>query len=682
MRGKKPGVRVIDLFCGAGGFSQGFHMAGFDVVYGADFWKPACDTHMLNGLGLTERVDLLPYGVDDVLALKKRLEDNHGRIDILIGSPPCTEFSYAKKGGRGDIEKGMLLVRKHLLFVSLFRPKYWLMENVPRLEEVMALECEGSSEKGWRISYERLGIPPGMASSLGLRGDSLEIPAGMVHLASDYGTCENRKRYIVGNYPLEALDEFKVGKDYDISLGGLVERFEKNLSSAGPSGRMEDPNYPGHLINVQNLRDNSYDTSVHPMYLEEMRHLKRRHIQYGRMDLPDDLCNPARTIMATYNASSRESILLDTGRRMTYQGKSRPIYRQPTVRFVATIQGFPLDFQLASPRINDRYKLVGNAVPCQLSYALARCIREDIRANLKGFEDEFRERGRTTLRRANLRKGPIIGKPSRLVDEAQDMSLGRGMVFRARQDKQFRRKLLSAKLENDSSVVIFENSNVNGDVIRGGTNWRACLQMGVGSRFHRVYLDDVSVPALFGSLRQSLDSHELMSVVHHALAKADKGIPRLSERWVEFPGYNGDLRTYLKLIGKQSLRIPSVSLFQRMFTEDMKDIRPYVGPLDFFDGLDAIMVRSFSSENGRQLTSRRLRVAKVKDADTYAHRADPRIIPNIENASMPFVTVTGACLAVHVLRKMYEGEDDESSYGRSLRYADDGVLEKLDDIRS
>ncbi|MGC8547355.1 MAG: DNA cytosine methyltransferase, partial [Thermoplasmata archaeon] len=50
---EERGLTVIDLFCGAGGFSEGFHQAGFDVVLGVDNWRPACETHRLNGLGVT-----------------------------------------------------------------------------------------------------------------------------------------------------------------------------------------------------------------------------------------------------------------------------------------------------------------------------------------------------------------------------------------------------------------------------------------------------------------------------------------------------------------------------------------------------------------------------------------------------------------------------------------------------
>ncbi|MGC8563174.1 MAG: DNA cytosine methyltransferase, partial [Thermoplasmata archaeon] len=67
---EERGLTVIDLFCGAGGFSEGFHQAGFDVVLGVDNWRPACETHRLNGLGVTLNKDLLKVELDDVISIR------------------------------------------------------------------------------------------------------------------------------------------------------------------------------------------------------------------------------------------------------------------------------------------------------------------------------------------------------------------------------------------------------------------------------------------------------------------------------------------------------------------------------------------------------------------------------------------------------------------------------------
>jgi DNA (cytosine-5)-methyltransferase 1 len=271
----QSGLTAIDLFCGGGGFSQGFHQAGFDVVLGIDNWMPACKTHAINGLGETRDVDLLNMDVEKVLTLKEELENKHGHIDVLIGSPPCTEFSYAKNGGKGDIEKGMILVRRNLLFVTLFKPKYWVMENVPRLEEALSKECSGSKEKGWTIPYERLGIPGSQFKELELEGNSLYIPHGEVLIASDYGAHENRKRFIAGNYPIENVDNLRVSRDTDISLGGLLSDLKESYNHPDTNGSVKDPNYPHHSVRKADIRDYDYDTHLHPMYWEEMRHYKR-----------------------------------------------------------------------------------------------------------------------------------------------------------------------------------------------------------------------------------------------------------------------------------------------------------------------------------------------------------------------------------------------------------------------
>ncbi len=676
MRGNKPGVRVIDLFCGGGGFSEGFHQSGFDVVYGIDFWVPACETHTLNGLGVTEKMDLLKADVDDILEIKKRLEAEHGAIDIVIGSPPCTEFSFAKKGGRGDLEKGMLLVRKHLMFVSVFRPKYWLMENVPRLEQVLDKECEKSPQGGWTISYEKLGIPRSRWKELGLEGDCLHIPHGKVFTASDYGAHENRKRFIAGDYPCTSMDDLKVDPRQDVSLGGLLSSLENGVRKAGKQGHVKDPNYPGHKVKVDHVRDHFYDTSLHPMYWEEMRHLKRRHIQYGRMSLPEDSDLPARTIMATANSSSRESLILSTDRKIKYQGRSRKVYRQPTVREVACIQGFPIDFQLAARTLNDRYKLIGNAVPCQLSFALAKGMLRDMEGRLPSADKMFRSRIAESARR--LRENddlPIVTRPKSMVDEAEDIGKVH-MEFSARDRKHLRRKLLSSKLENDSSIVIFENAVLDDEKIRGGAEWKACIQRGMGGTFHRVYIDDVSVGSILRSMSSTLDGRELKRLVDSLFEEVDKGIPVLTDGWVEFPGYSGDIGSALEAVSKRRLGLPGCSMFQKAFTSDMPNLGRTAGPIDLFDGLDAIMLSTFASKDFAGMSQRNLYIDEMDDSDDYPHRIDPRIVPRIEEADMPLVTLSSALMSVHVLAKMYKSDDDVSGspYGRSIHALDDKVV--------
>jgi len=124
------GFTVVDLFCGGGGFSEGFRQAGFHIVHAVDNDQRACETYKKNILA-NERTTV---ECRDILDLEpSQLPDD---VDVLIGSPPCTEFSSSKNGGDGDIEEGMRLVARFLYFVAELEPNYWLMENVPRLNQV------------------------------------------------------------------------------------------------------------------------------------------------------------------------------------------------------------------------------------------------------------------------------------------------------------------------------------------------------------------------------------------------------------------------------------------------------------------------------------------------------------------------------------------------------------------
>ncbi|WP_230740289.1 DNA cytosine methyltransferase [Methanooceanicella nereidis] len=675
MNEKASGITVIDLFCGGGGFSEGFHQAGYNVVYGIDNWKPACDTHTINGLGETDRIDLLKIDVDGILNIKKELEIKYNKIDIVIGSPPCTEFSYAKKAGRGDIEKGMLLVRKHLLFVTLFKPKYWLMENVPRLESVLNEECDGSKNSGWTISYEKLGIPTHRFRELGLEGSSLEIPYGEVFTASDFGAPENRKRFIAGNFPIGLMNDQKVGKDVDVSLGGLLKRLKDSLIVSEKTGFIEDPNYRGHFIRKDDLRDYNYNTSLHPMYWEEMRHLKRRHIQYGRMNLPEDPSVPARTIMATATSSSRESLIFETDEYQLYQGKKRKIFRQPKVREVACIQGFPLDFQLVASRLNDRYKLIGNAVPCQLSYALAKAISTKIKMNYSKIKDmDFKERAKSTLDMQVLNNnGPIVSRPVQIVDEA----IINGNVhktFKAKPLKNIRRKLLSSKLEQDSSVVIFENADSEDGKVSGSLVWKACIQRGMGSKFYKVYIDETSISNILLDLSIPFDSFLLRKLVREGINEVDKGAPKFTDNWSEFPGWLADNNEYLSYITAERINFPATTLLQKAFTTDVPDLNGYVGPIDIFDSIDAIMLLLFNNEEFLHLKNRMIRISHIKDNNNYPNRIDPRIINEINNTDIPLVTLTAATLNICILIKMYEQDEDiNNPYYKSLIKAKDMI---------
>ena len=123
--------RVLDLFCGAGGFSKGFEMAGLNIDTYIDINKVFIKTHKINFQNSRSlSLDLSNFKPD-----KLNLKKNY--FDVIIGSPPCQTFSSVGQGKikslNGDIKKDIrnYLYFSYIKFVIFFKPKYFLLENVP-----------------------------------------------------------------------------------------------------------------------------------------------------------------------------------------------------------------------------------------------------------------------------------------------------------------------------------------------------------------------------------------------------------------------------------------------------------------------------------------------------------------------------------------------------------------------
>ena len=116
--------KTIDLFCGAGGFSLGFEMAGFETELAIDLWEPAIDTfnyNRENKVGLN--IDIYEYD-------NERLEeflDTHD-IDGIIGGPPCQGFSMVGTRDAEDDRNNLYL--QYVRFVDVVNPKCSLLKMV------------------------------------------------------------------------------------------------------------------------------------------------------------------------------------------------------------------------------------------------------------------------------------------------------------------------------------------------------------------------------------------------------------------------------------------------------------------------------------------------------------------------------------------------------------------------
>lgn len=332
-------LTTADLFCGAGGFSEGFRQAGFRVTKALDIWAPAVLTHERNHPD-TEAIR------GDILSCEP---ERLGPVDVLIGSPPCTEFSFANRGGSGDIEEGLRLVYRFLRFVYQLQPRWWVMENVPRVLDFLPDE----------VPLRKLGID---------KKGSLAIPRRVIVNSADFGTPQLRRRAFSGDFPLPVRTHGEGTRGGSRTLRDVVETLPDPLRPA--SGVAPDPLY-GFELPLELLTDHfAPDLVLTDEEVRENRKAKTDHSWYGKMSFPDELDRPARTVMATNLRVARETTVIAAGRDAA--GRAR--YRRLSVREASSVQGFPITYQWWGTTSSMKYKLVGNAVAPQVAFAVARAI--------------------------------------------------------------------------------------------------------------------------------------------------------------------------------------------------------------------------------------------------------------------------------------------------------------------
>lgn len=132
-------MRVLELFCGLGGWSKPWIKAGHDVT-GVDIKDLGYPGRFIKG-------DLFD------------LEFAENSYDVVLASPPCTEFSIAKKWGWGtqDERQGLDLVFRTFYLISKIKPKYFVVENVKGLAEFLPPPDDivkyGSRNKHGKAAY-------------------------------------------------------------------------------------------------------------------------------------------------------------------------------------------------------------------------------------------------------------------------------------------------------------------------------------------------------------------------------------------------------------------------------------------------------------------------------------------------------------------------------------------------
>lgn len=112
-------MQAVDLFCGCGGMSMGFQNAGIKVLAGYDNWKPAIELYQKNFSHPVISTNLFD---DEAIDAIKSLNP-----DIIIGGPPCQDFSIAGYRIAGERAN---LTKRYADIIATIAPKWFVMENV------------------------------------------------------------------------------------------------------------------------------------------------------------------------------------------------------------------------------------------------------------------------------------------------------------------------------------------------------------------------------------------------------------------------------------------------------------------------------------------------------------------------------------------------------------------------
>ena len=316
---------VVDLFCGCGGLSKGFELAGFDIAAAYDGWDDAVECYNANFDHDAHILDL-----SDVEGAVPVIMENHPTV--IIGGPPCQEFSNAGKREEGEKAD---LTYKYAEIVTRIEPDFFVMENVPRARESKA--------------YARA------------RELYVEHHYGLTEVVLDASRCgapQKRSRFFcIGAH--NAPDSF------------LLESIFES--------------YVGEEISVrQYFEDHGIPLDINDYYRHPTTYSRRAIFSV-------DYASPTvrgvnRPMPPTYNHHERDSV---------GEAELNNIHAL-TLRERATIQTFPNDFVFENLNIpnGDLEQMVGNAVPVLLAQFVAERLHDymmqrDNNQQLVGEQQDF-----------------------------------------------------------------------------------------------------------------------------------------------------------------------------------------------------------------------------------------------------------------------------------------------------
>ena len=357
--------KCVDLFCGAGGLSEGFRQNGFEILLANDFdtWCEA--TYRLNH----PDTEFISGQIQDITAqqILTKLNVVEGELDCIIGGPPCQAFSvYNHQRGMHDERSG--LFREYLRLVEGLLPKYVIIENVPGISSV---------EDGVAVSEIRSGL-----NKLGYKVETALLKS------EDYGAAQERRRlFFIGNRigadivfpkPTHGKGLLPFVNVWDaISDLPTLENGEGSEIASYSSPPQSD--YQKTIREGAQMVFNHVAPSLGTINLERLKYIPEGG---SWRDIPIELLPAGMKRARRSDHTKRYGRLRCDGFASTILTKCDPHWgaffhpkqdRVITVREAARLQCFPDRIRFEGSRV-EQYKQVGNAVPVSLSAAVAKVV--------------------------------------------------------------------------------------------------------------------------------------------------------------------------------------------------------------------------------------------------------------------------------------------------------------------
>ena len=343
----KKKYNVLDLFCGCGGLSKGFEMAGYNIVLGVDFNEPALKTYAFNHKGSrTLNGDLsAPETFNEI----DQIIGNQG-IDVIIGGPPCQGFSLT--GPRNFDDERNKLYLAMIETVKRYSPRAFMIENVPGMATLYKGEVKNEvirrfTQMGYRVTCKIL-------------------------CAADYGVPQIRKRLVfIGLKDTDRTFEFPLPTntpDNYITCEQAISDLPSLTDNVGSdiSEYVSDPTTEYQKIMRGDCTIlHNHKAVDHKQFVKDTIALVPDGGNWK--DLPPGVGESRKFNMAwTRYKSDKPSRTIDTGHRNNFHYKWN---RCPTVRESARLQSFPDDFIFLGTK-GQQDRQVGNAVPCLMAKAI------------------------------------------------------------------------------------------------------------------------------------------------------------------------------------------------------------------------------------------------------------------------------------------------------------------------